>query len=288
MCSYDPYHSRDVAREELVERVDPVVWGEVPGPLTRDEVDAFRGDGFLVREGVFSPDEVARLAKAGRALTDRDGAIDDGVVREASDDDVVRSVFRVHRGEGALVAALHDERVAGAARQLLGGDVYFHQSRLNFKPPFAGQAFPWHSDFETWHVEDGMPRPRALSASLLLTDNYACNGPLMIIRGSHRWFLRCVGRTPERHFAESLVEQRYGTPSDHALTSLVHRGEGIATLIAPAGSVVLFDSNAMHGSAGNMTPYPRHNLFAVFNSVENRLGAPFGGTEPRPAFLAER
>jgi hypothetical protein len=47
--------------------------------------------------------------------------------------------------------------VVGPARQLLGSDVYVHQSRVNFKPGFNGQDFYWHSDFETWHAEDGMP-----------------------------------------------------------------------------------------------------------------------------------
>lgn len=66
-----------------------------------------------------------------------------------------------------------------------GGDVYIHQSRINDKFGFKGSGFNWHSDLETWHSEDGMPRMRALSASLMLTDNNEFNGPLMLIPGSH-------------------------------------------------------------------------------------------------------
>src|SRR3546814_10756649 len=44
-------------------------------------------------------------------------------------------------------------------------------SRLNYKPGFKGKEFYWHSDFETWHVEDGMPQMRALSMSILLAEN---------------------------------------------------------------------------------------------------------------------
>src|SRR3546814_8501331 len=79
-----------------------------------------------------------------------------------------------------------DDRLAGVARFLLGDDVYVHQSRLNYKPGFVGKEFYWHSDFETWHVEDGMPQMRALSMSILLAPNTVLNGPLMIIPGSHR------------------------------------------------------------------------------------------------------
>jgi ectoine hydroxylase len=56
----------------------------------------------------------------------------------------------------------------------------------------------------------------------------------------------------------------------------------------PAGSVVFFDCNTMHGSNSNISPYPRANLFMVYNSVENRLGDPRGGLRPRPEFIAAR
>src|SRR3546814_19786785 len=86
------------------------------------------------------------------------------------------------------------------------------QSRLNYKPGFVGKEFYWHSDFETWHVEDGMPQMRALSMSILLAPNTVLNGPLMIIPGSHRKYLTCVGETPEDHYRSSLKKQEYGVP----------------------------------------------------------------------------
>jgi ectoine hydroxylase len=44
----------------------------------------------------------------------------------------------------------------------------------------------------------------------------------------------------------------------------------------------------MHGSNGNITPWPRSNLFLVYNSVENALEAPFSGQAPRPPHIASR
>jgi ectoine hydroxylase len=52
--------------------------------------------------------------------------------------------------------------------------------------------------------------------------------------------------------------------------------------------VVFFDCNTMHGSNSNISPYPRANLFMVYNSVENRLQDPPGGLKPRPEFIAAR
>jgi ectoine hydroxylase len=180
-----------------------------------------------------------------------------------------------------------DERLAGVARFLLGDDVYVHQSRLNYKPGFQGKEFYWHSDFETWHVEDGMPRMRALSMSILLARNTPNNGPLMLIPGSHRKFVTCVGETPENHYLSSLKKQEYGVPDEVSLTELAH-AHGIVAPVGEPGSVIVFDCNVMHGSNGNITPFPRANAFIVYNAVSNRLEDPFGAPEPRPTFIADR
>jgi ectoine hydroxylase len=162
-----------------------------------------------------------------------------------------------------------------------------HQSRVNFKPAFDGREFYWHSDFETWHVEDGMPRMRALSLSLNLTDNNAFNGPILLIPRSHRRYASCPGLTPPNHHERSLQRQEYGVPTREQLTGFVQQG-GIVAETGPAGSAVLFDCNLMHGSVANITPWPRCNVFIVFNSVDNALVAPFSGQAARPPHIASR
>ncbi len=162
-----------------------------------------------------------------------------------------------------------------------------HQSRANMKPGFKGKEFYWHSDFETWHVEDGMPRMRALSCSVLLTDNNACNGPLMLVPGSHQHFISCQGQTPDNHYKQSLKQQEYGVPDPLSLQLLVEQG-GLQAMTASAGSVVFFDCNTMHGSNGNISPWPRANVFMVYNSVENTLAPPKYGLKPRPEHIAAR
>jgi len=55
-----------------------------------------------------------------------------------------------------------------------------------------------------------------------------------------------------------------------------------------AGSVLFFDCNLMHGSASNISPMPRRNLFMVYNSVENALVEPFSAPQRRPEHIASR
>jgi ectoine hydroxylase len=282
----DPYYTRVGAHWELVDRADPVVWGDGEGPLSADELRAYDQQGFVIKPGLFSEAEIATLlAEAERMAAAADRERDDVIIEPGSD--AVRSLFRVHRDSATMRRLIADPRLTGVARQILGDEVYVHQSRINFKPAFEGKPFPWHSDFETWHSEDGMPRMRALSASVLLTPNTEHNGPLLLVPGSHRRFVRCVGETPPDHFKQSLRRQEYGVPDRDALSALIAAG-GVVSATGPVGTVVFFDCNVMHGSAGNITSQPRHNVFVVFNSVSNRLLEPYGGTRPRPSFLAER
>ncbi|MFF5808348.1 ectoine hydroxylase [Streptomyces sp. NPDC012746] len=287
----DLYPSRGTA-ETLTERCDPVVWRPpvgraAPGPLSRTEIASYERDGFVSTEDLVTPAEV----EAFRAEMHR--LIDDPVLREDErtviepDWREVRSIFEIHKLSRVFADLVRDERLAGRARQILGSDVYVHQSRVNVKPGFRGSGFYWHSDFETWHAEDGLPRMRALSVSIALTDNRDTNGSLMIMPGSHRTFVGCAGATPADNYKTSLRMQEAGTPGDQALAEMAVR-HGIRLFTGRAGSATWFDSNCMHGSGSNITPFPRSNLFIVFNSVENTPAEPFAAPGRRPGFIAAR
>jgi len=284
----DLYPSRVNDDAQLTQRLDPVIYGEhADGPLSQEQLDAYESNGFLCIEGLLPADEVRGLQQELERVRDcssRQNRPD--VIREPGGTSV-RSVFDVHRTNDVFQALVRDRRLLGIAQQLLGRGVYVHQSRVNYKPGFEGKDFYWHSDFETWHVEDGMPRMRAVSCAVSLSENNEFNGPLMVIPGSHRHYVVCVGKTPENHYQESLKKQVYGVPDPDSLATLVEQG-GIQAAKGPAGSSVFFDCNTMHGSNSNITPWSRSNVFFVYNSVENSLVAPFCGLEPRPDYIASR
>jgi len=285
----DLYYSRTERGSAIIARQDPVIYagGGYADALSAEQLASYERDGFLKMDDVFSEDEVQALLEESRRM-----AADPAIVRlpEAITEpgsDAVRSVFRVHQLGEAMANLARDPRLIHVARQILGSEVYIHQSRANMKPGFKGKEFYWHSDFETWHVEDGMPNMRALSCSVLLTDNNACNGPLMLVPGSHRQFVSCEGRTPDEHYKKSLKRQEYGVPDPVSLRLLVEQG-GIQPMTGKAGTVVFFDCNTMHGSNGNISPWPRANIFMVYNSVENKLAPPKYGLTPRPEHIAAR
>lgn len=287
----DIYQSRTDNESAIILRQDPVVY---PGPyakadsaLSEHQLRSYRKNGFIQLRGLLGEDEAATLLCEADQLAAASGREGRPEAVFEPDSRVVRSVFRVHGLSAVFDRLMRDPRLLDVARQILGGDVYVHQSRVNLKPGFSGKEFYWHSDFETWHIEDGMPRMRAVSCVVLLTANNEFNGPLLLVPGSHMHYISCVGQTPPEHYKQSLRKQEYGVPDPTSLQFLVERG-GLQSTKGVAGSVVFFDCNTMHGSNSNISPYPRSNLFCVYNSVDNRLAEPRGGLQPRPEFIAAR
>lgn len=289
--TYDLYPSRTGSRPFITKRQDPVIHTEDQNannsPLSKDQLKSYEKNGFLLLDSFFSEEETSRMRREIEQMREEYRITDKKEVIRELETDEVRSIFAPHVLNEYFKKLAHDQRLQDITQYLLGSDVYIHQSRINYKEGFNGKEFYWHSDFETWHVEDGMPRMRAVSASILLTDNHVYNGPVMLIPGSHKHFVSCVGETPENHFEMSLKKQELGVPDNDSLRWLADHG-GISVPTGKAGSVLLFECNTMHGSNSNITPYGRNNIFLVYNSVKNRLVDPFSGGKPRPGYIASR
>lgn len=287
----DLYESRVERDAAIITRREPVIHRDddfkVPDALSGAQLEDYQRDGFLLLPNFFSAREVAvLLAEVDAMAKDSKLAGREEVIVEP-ESQAVRSIFMVHKLNKLMGNLARDARLLGIAQQILGSDTYMHQSRVNIKPEFEGKEFYWHSDFETWHIEDGMPAMRALSCSILLTDNNAVNGPLMLIPGSHSYFISCVGQTPDEHYKQSLRRQEYGVPDKDSLRMLT-ASSGVRAIEGAAGSVVFFDCNTMHGSNSNISHHPRTNIFMVYNSVKNRLVDPHFGLKPRPECIAAR
>lgn len=257
------------------------------GPLSQAQLEEYERTGYLWLDRFFSGHTIAGFFDELEAMAqDRRFCEKEEVILDANDEKI-RSVFAMHELSPAFDRLTRDRLLLEMVQQLLGEGVYIHQSRINSKAGFCGNGFEWHSDFETWHSEDGMPEMRAVSVSIMLTENNPYNGPLMLIPGSHQFFIPCAGTTPENNWKESLREQTVGLPSREALATLAKK-QGIQAPTGPAGSLLLFECNTLHASNRNMSPWPRANLFFVYNHVENRLVEPFARTPHRPDYLAAR
>lgn len=272
----DRYPTRIDSEPALLRRDDPVVYGEPgDGPIRESELDEFDQNGFLTLADLLSPEEVETYLEELQRLDESVEVKDDERAILEPETRELRSLFEAHRVSEVFAKLVVDHRLRDRVEQILGSAVYVHQSRVDFEPGFSGKESYWHADFETWHAEDGMPAPRAVGVSLALTDNYHVNGPLMIMPGSHRTFVKCV---------DDGAEVR---PDPISLRTLVEQS-GVVDFAGQSGSAVIFDANAIHGANSNITAFPRSTVLIVFNSVENTLVDPYAGAPARPEHLASR
>ncbi len=256
--------------------------------LDGGQIDRFVRDGFLLIDDLFSPDELDRVrASIEEATAERT----ERTVFE-SFSEVVRSVYGVHQHHRAFSDLARHPRVAGAAKQLLDGDVYVYQSKLNTKWAFDGDVWPWHQDYVYWLEEDAMPAARALTAAVFLDDINELNGAMMVIPGSHRSgvldFETSKGRPPGYENAPgwipSLTAKMKYTLDKKGLERLA-REAGVVAPKGRAGSVLFFHCNLAHASPSNLSPFNRTLMLYTYNRVDN---APPEAGLHRPDFLVSR
>ncbi|GGY42581.1 ectoine hydroxylase [Bacterioplanes sanyensis] len=289
----DFYPTRTSSPQPMIKRREPIIHGGA-GFLSQQQLQRYERDGFLVIEDFLPPSETQQFLRDLDAYQQDSTFIQRPEVIAEPNEQSIRSIFAIHTLSERFKTLVRDQRLLSLARQITGDDVYVHQSRLNDKPAFVGKGFNWHSDFETWHAEDGMPAMRAFSVSIMLTDNQPHNGPLMLIPGSHRWFVPTMGKTPANNWQTSLKNQQIGVPDAESLRELTAGVDseqavpGVHVPSSKAGSLLIFDCNVLHASSDNLSPWPRRNLFFVYNSIHNRLQAPFAADRPRPEYLATR
>ena len=246
----DLYPSR-TNKEKILPRVDPVVYSsEKIGEhsLDKEQLKFYEENVFIIFPELFSKKEIETFNKELKNLESKKELREKEEFITEPDTNEIRTIFNQHLFSEVYKKLSCDARILDKTQQLLGGDVYIHHGRINIKHGYKGKSFPWHSDFETWHSEDGLEKCRCLSAWIMLNDNTQFNGPLYLIKGSHKKFVSCEGITPEDNYKKSLKKQEYGVPSINAIKELT-------------------------------------NAFFVFNSVENKPGKPFAATKQRANFL---
>jgi len=132
--------------------------------------------------------------------------------------------------------------------------VYMHQSR-HLKPGFKGKEFYWHSDFETGMSTTVCGACGALSCSVLLTDYNACNGPLMLVLVRIRSSFRLA--KPRRPL--QAVAQEAGVWRARPLSLQLLGSRRYPPHDRQGGLRRFFRLQTMHGSNGNISPWPRAN-----------------------------
>ncbi|MBC1237553.1 phytanoyl-CoA dioxygenase family protein [Nostoc sp. 2RC] len=261
--------------------------------LTQEQLSIYKAQGFLVLPEYFSRAEieVMKAELSGLSVKDSPKRILE------KDGKTVRSLHGVHTSNNVFNCLTRHSFIVEPAMQIVGSEVYIYQFKINIKAAFSGDIWKWHQDYIYWRKEDGMPRPQVVNAMCLLDDMNEFNGPLFVIPGSHREEMIDVAvhnsrETPKnvhnssdspRWMSSFSANLKYSL-NQELITNLVSK-YGIAFIKAAAGSVVFFDSNIVHASTNNISPFGRSTVIITYNSIEN---IPSPVVKPRPDFLVSQ
>lgn len=261
--------------------------------LTQEQQKAYEEQGYLLLPNCFAQAEVDIIKGQLPEVFGRDG---EARVTE-KDGQMLRSVYGSHTENDVFRRLSMHPRIVNPSRQLLDSDVYVYQFKINAKAAFGGDLWDWHQDYIFWNQEDGMPTPRVTNCVLFLDEVTEFNGPLFLIPGSHKEGIltsakpsELQGGRREQVYADSpawitslTANLKYSLDRER-VGQLVSR-YGMVAPKGPAGSVLLFDSNIVHGSPNNISPFDRVVVIITFNSVEN---VPRKTESMRPSFLVGR
>ena len=239
--------------------------------LAPEQLRQFDDEGYLFFPNCFSTDEISLLGVEADDILKQKR---DEVWREKSG--APRTAFAAHTYSEVFRLLAHHPRLVEPLVQLFGEGVYVHQFKINAKAAFEGDVWQWHQDYGTWARDDGMPAPRAMNIAIFLDEVMPINGPLMLVPKSQH-----AGDLKASHDLETTSYPLW-TLDEETVTRLVKEG-GIVAPTGKAGGMLMFHGNLVHGSAGNITPYPRKIVYLTLNAVSNYIRTP-----TRPEYIAHR
>jgi hypothetical protein len=230
-------------------------------PLVLDQRarEQYFEDGFLTVPGYVGPAWLGRLRavvttkiEESRALTASDEQFDLAPDHCAERPNIRRLRKAVDQHPDLWTFA-QDPAIVDLAADLLGPDIRFHSSKLNFKWSMGGEPVRWHQDIQAWpHTNFGV-----LTLGVYLDDTGPEQGPLTALPGTHQGPLFDQFDDGGRWTGALAARDVATLPADKA-----------ADLCGPAGTVVLLHCRVIHGSAANESPRMRPLLLNVYAAAD--------------------
>jgi ectoine hydroxylase-related dioxygenase (phytanoyl-CoA dioxygenase family) len=203
--------------------------------LTEDEKAALDHDGFLPLPGVLAPDQIAAINARLAALLREEGERAGTEVHQEAGTDRLSDL--VNKDAIFEICFTHSRVLAGIAH-VLRGDLKL--SSLNSRAALPGEGLQaLHAD---WSGPVAPGDYYVCNSIWLLDDFTAENGATRVVPGTHR-----SGQAPR----EALADPKAPHPQE-------------IKLLAPAGTVVIFNSHVWHGGTLNTTDRPRRALHSYF------------------------
>jgi len=231
-----------------------------PKVLTQAQRESYFNDGFLLVERAIGEDWLGKLRAATEELVERS--------RKVKQSDPVFDLEPGHRPEAPRLRRVSNpveqhpvfweyclnSALADIVADLVGPNVKFHHSKLNFKWANGGEEVKWHYDISFWPHTNYSP----LTVGTYLYDCGMDQGPLGVL--------------PRSHLIDPMLSQYdakgnwTGCLSDADVARLdVSKA---VFLPGPAGSLTIHNCRTLHYSARNDSDLGRPLLLNTMTSAD--------------------
>lgn len=225
-------------------------------PFTKAEIDRFHRDGYVIKRGLFSAEEIKHL----NATVNEDPKIKQATYGLADKTGATTELALWHHlGDDMFAAVARSRRIVENLETVMGGEMAFYHSKLTLKRPKVGGAWEWHQDYGYWY-RNGYLFPHMASVFIALDPSTKENGCLQVIKGSHH-----LGRI------EHGVEAGQVGADIVYVEQAQKRLETVFAEMQP-GDALFFHSNTLHASSANTSDRTRNVLLCCYNRADN---APF-------------
>ena len=233
-------------------------------PLNQSEIDGFWENGYLCLEDAISADQITAIRndfdewlEESKKHNEPFGETIDGRPRfdlqpgHTAEKPALRRVSSPIEVSDACLDVMRNSRALDAIAQLIGPNVEFNNSKVNFKQPGTGTKVDFHQDFVFQpHSNDD------LVAVLISIDEMTLeNGPLQVVPGSHR------GPIFE-HWHDGVFT---GAVSPEVFDEF---SEKRIDVIGKPGTACFMHGRLLHGSAPNLSTGPRTLLINEYRSED--------------------
>jgi hypothetical protein len=220
-----------------------------PRVLTEAQRRHYFETGFLAAEGLVPPAWLARLIELSDAFLEESRWV------AASNEDRphvrrLRALVDRHPDFWRFAA---ESVLADIAADLVGPDVKFHSSKLNYKWPGSGEIVKWHQDIPAWPHTNYSP----VTLGVYLGDVASEAGPLTCVPGSHRGPI-FVHRDANGAWTGSIGDR------DMEDVDLSHAED----LTGRAATVIAINCRTVHSSRANATGRVRPLPLFVYSSAD--------------------
>ena len=225
--------------------------------LSRAQIEAYREEGFLVVEGVFSEAEVQELRRTTDELVEKarfvreHDAVYDLEPSHSAKEPRVRRIKTPHLHHATYKNVMQHPNVLKVLQALVNPAIRFDTSKLNMKAAGYGAAVEWHQDWAFYpHTNDDL-----CAVGVMMDDCAIENGPLLCVPGSHKGPV--YDHHSEGYFCGAIDPATIEADLDQA-----------KPCIGRAGSISIHHARTIHGSALNTSDRMRRLFLLQYRAAD--------------------